>query len=401
MLTSVQIALIKSSVPAIEAHGLEITKLMYSRMLADHPELLNIFNLSHQAAGTQQKALAGALALYAQNIDNLGALSGAVKAIAERHATLCVKPEHYQIVGKCLLAAVEKVLGGAASPDLLAAWAAAYQQLADVLIAAEAGIYKEKAEAEGGWSGWRTFDCVNRVEECPGVVSFYFLPADGGQIPAYKAGQYVSLRVYVPGLQVLQPRQYTLSQAKGSGMLRITVKAIRAKGADPAGIVSNQLVNTLKVGNQVELTAPTGTFTIENVKDEHPLVLIAAGIGITPMVAMLEELSVENPLRPVHFLYSTQNKASYPLRATVDGVMKGFPKGAKAIFFTQPGPDDHLGQDFDASGRITPANIRNFCQDPDADFYICGPASFMKDITEALKQIGVIEPRIHTESFGA
>lgn len=401
MLTSSQIALIKSSAPAIKAHGLEITTLMYSRMLAEHPELCNLFNLSHQAAGTQQKTLAQALAAYAAHIDALENLSGAVRFIAERHAALCVKPEHYQIVGKCLLAAAEKVLGDAATPELIAAWAAAYQQLADILIAAEAGIYKEKAQMEGGWSGWRTFDCVNRVEECPGVVSFYFMPADGGQVPDYKAGEYVTLRVYVPGFQVLQPRQYTLSQAKGSGMLRITVKAIRAKDGAPAGVVSNQLVNTLKVGNQVELTAPTGTFVIDDVKDDHPLVLIAAGIGITPMVAMLEELSTENPLRSVHFLYSTQNKAAYPLRDTVDAVMKGLPRGAKAVFFTKPGPDDHLGQDFDASGRITPASIRNFCQDPDADFYICGPASFMQDITAALRQIGVIEPRIHTESFGA
>ena len=401
MLTSSQIALIKSSAPAIKAHGLEITTLMYSRMLAEHPELCNLFNLSHQAAGTQQKTLAQALAAYAAHIDALENLSGAVRFIAERHAALCVKPEHYQIVGKCLLAAAEKVLGDAATPELIAAWAAAYQQLADILIAAEAGIYKEKAQMEGGWSGWRTFDCVNRVEECPGVVSFYFMPADGGQVPDYKAGEYVTLRVYVPGLQVLQPRQYTLSQAKGSGMLRITVKAIRAKDGAPAGVVSNQLVNTLNVGNQVELTAPTGTFVIDDVKDDHPLVLIAAGIGITPMVAMLEELSTENPLRSVHFLYSTQNKAAYPLRDTVDAVMKGLPRGAKAVFFTKPGPDDHLGQDFDASGRITPASIRNFCQDPDADFYICGPASFMQDITAALRQIGVIEPRIHTESFGA
>lgn len=401
MLTSSQIALIKSSAPAIKAHGLEITTLMYSRMLAEHPELCNLFNLSHQAAGTQQKTLAQALAAYAAHIDALENLSGAVRFIAERHAALCVKPEHYQIVGKCLLAAAEKVLGDAATPELIAAWAAAYQQLADILIAAEAGIYKEKAQMEGGWSGWRTFDCVNRVEECPGVVSFYFMPADGGQVPDYKAGEYVTLRVYVPGLQVLQPRQYTLSQAKGSGMLRITVKAIRAKDGAPAGVVSNQLVNTLKVGNQVELTAPTGTFVIDDVKDDHPLVLIAAGIGITPMVAMLEELSTENPLRSVHFLYSTQNKTAYPLRDTVDAVMKGLPRGAKAVFFTKPGPDDHLGQDFDASGRITPASIRNFCQDPDADFYICGPASFMQDITAALRQIGVIEPRIHTESFGA
>ena len=117
MLTSSQIALIKSSAPAIKAHGLEITTLMYSRMLAEHPELCNLFNLSHQAAGTQQKPLAQALAAYAAHIDALENLSGAVRFIAERHAALCVKPEHYQIVGKCLLAAAEKVLDDAATPE--------------------------------------------------------------------------------------------------------------------------------------------------------------------------------------------------------------------------------------------------------------------------------------------
>lgn len=102
----------------------------------------------------------------------------------------------------------------------------------------------------------------------------------------------------------------------------------------------------------------------------------------------------------MHFLYTTQNLAHYPLKKEVDAAIKGMPNAAKGIFFTQPGQADHLGVDYDAAGRITPANIRNFCQDPDADFFICGPIGFMQDVSKALKDIGVIPARIHTEVFG-
>ena len=404
MLTSSQIALIKSSAPAIKAHGLEITTLMYSRMLAEHPELCNLFNLSHQAAGTQQKTLAQALAAYAAHIDALENLSGAVRFIAERHAALCVKPEHYQIVGKCLLAAAEKVLGDAATPELIAAWAAAYQQLADILIAAEAGIYKEKAQMEGGWSGWRTFDCVNRVEECPGVVSFYFMPADGGQVPDYKAGEYVTLRVYVPGLQVLQPRQYTLSQAKGSGMLRITVKAIRAKDGAPAGVVSNQLVNTLKVGNQVELTAPTGTFVIDDVKDDHPLVLIAAGIGITPLFAMLQSIASKTPKRPVIFVHTSRTKENFALRDAVKTQLAKLENAKAHLFLTAPKAAEAAcccNCTFEKhQGRPGAADILALNLPKDADVYVCGPTGFMASMKEAFLNAGIPAGNIHSEVFG-
>ena len=333
MLTPHQIELVKATVPVLQAHGVDLTKHFYARMLSKNPELRNVFNQAHQARGAQQQALAAAVLAYAQNIEHPENLLGAVK------------------------------------------------QIADILIKAEQDIYNQQTAAQGGWSGWRPFECVNRVQESEDVVSFYFRPTDGGPVPSYLPGQYTTVRVFSKAMQIAQPRQYTLSQAAGSGMLRISVKLVLGTQGVPDGLVSSILHNRVKVGDVVELSAPTGGFALEDAKSEHPLV-------------------VENPLRKVHFLYTTQNLAHYPLKKEVDAAIKGMPNAAKGIFFTQPGQADHLGVDYDAAGRITPANIRNFCQDPDADFFICGPIGFMQDVSKALKDIGVIPARIHTEVFG-
>ena len=400
MLTPHQIELVKATVPVLQAHGVDLTKHFYARMLSKNPELRNVFNQAHQARGAQQQALAAAVLAYAQNIEHPENLLGAVKQIAQRHCSLGIRAEQYQIVGHHLIESIKEVLGAAATPELIDAWTAAYGMLADILIKAEQDIYNQQTAAQGGWSGWRPFECVNRVQESEDVVSFYFRPTDGGPVPSYLPGQYTTVRVFSKAMQIAQPRQYTLSQAAGSGMLRISVKLVLGTQGAPDGLVSSILHNRVKVGDVVELSAPTGGFALEDAKSEHPLVLIAAGIGITPMVPMLETLAVENPMRKVHFLYTTQNLAHYPLKKEVDAAIKGMPNAAKGIFFTQPGQADHLGVDYDAAGRITPANIRNFCQDPDADFFICGPIGFMQDVSKALKDIGVIPARIHTEVFG-
>lgn len=366
MLTPHQIELVKATVPVLQAHGVDLTKHFYARMLSKNPELRNVFNQAHQARGAQQQALAAAVLAYAQNIEHPENLLGAVKQIAQRHCSLGIRAEQYQIVGHHLIESIKEVLGAAATPELIDAWTAAYGMLADILIKAEQDIYNQQTAAQGGWSGWRPFECVNRVQESEDVVSFYFRPTDGGPVPNYLPGQYTTVRVFSKAMQIAQPRQYTLSQAAGSGMLRISVKLVLGTQGAPDGLVSSILHNRVKVGDVVELSAPTGGFALEDAKSEHPLVLIAAGIGITPMVPMLETLAVENPLRKVHFLYTTQNLAHYPLKKEVDAAIKGMPNAAKGIFFTQPGQADHLGVDYDAAGRITPANIRNFCQDPDA-----------------------------------
>ena len=249
------------------------------------------------------------------------------------------------------------------------------------------------------WEGWKQFVCTNREHECDGTDSFYFLPADFSPCPEYQAGQYVCAQVD-SALHGKVSRPYTISQAPGSGMIRLTIKEAIGTDGVSEGIVSHIIHRTVKVGSTVELSAPAGGFVLDDFSAEHPLVLIAGGIGISAMLPMLEQLSTEAPLRRVHLLYVARNSANYPLRQEVKAAFAGLKNAAKGVFYTQPGEDDKIGVDYDAAGMITPDRMRSFCQDPDADFFICGPEGFTKDMAEALKSISIIEPRIHTNSFG-
>lgn len=400
MLTQSQLELIDATVPVLREHGVALTSHFYKRMLSGNPELKNIFNQAHQHKGEQQAALAGAVLAYAENIRNPERLAGAVRHIALKHTTIGIRSEHYAIVGRHLLASMKEVLGDACTPELLDAWGAAYNQLADILIEAEQKIYDEQTHSDGGWSGWRPMKVANRVQECRDVASFYLEPVDGGPLPEYEPGQFISVRTFVKSAGLMQPRQYSLSQISGSPYLRITVKRITDEEAGlPEGAVSNEIYNNLKIGDVIEASFPSGDFTID-VEADHPIVFIAAGIGITPMVSMLQTLATKNPLRRVHFIYTTRNGECFPLRKDVETALKGLPNSAKAVFFTRPLESDALGSDYDAVGRPTPENLRAFCQHPDADFYLCGPIPFMKDVAKGLRSVGVIAPRIHGEAFG-
>ena len=155
MLTPHQIELVKATVPVLQAHGVDLTKHFYARMLSKNPELRNVFNQAHQARGAQQQALAAAVLAYAQNIEHPENLLGAVKQIAQRHCSLGIRAEQYQIVGHHLIESIKEVLGAAATPELIDAWTAAYGMLADILIKAEQDIYNQQTAAQGGWSDRR------------------------------------------------------------------------------------------------------------------------------------------------------------------------------------------------------------------------------------------------------
>ena len=148
-----------------------------------------------------------------------------------------------------LLASISEVLGAAATEDVIGAWAQAYGQLADVLISLEGGLYKAASEQAGGWTGWRTFRVVRKQAESDEITSFELAPADGGQVPPFKPGQYVSVRVVVPELGHRQPRQYSLSDAPGKGHLRISVKREEGALEQPQGMVSNHLHQQLAEGD--------------------------------------------------------------------------------------------------------------------------------------------------------
>lgn len=402
MLTPRQIELIKATVPVLREHGVALTSHFYKRMLDGNPELKNVFNQAHQAQGHQQKALAAAVLAYAENIENPSVLLGAVKHIANKHCTIGIRAEHYPIVGKHLLASIKEVLGDAATDELIDAWAAAYGQLADLLISFESGIYKDQATEEGGWSGWRPFRVEKIVDESPTVKSFYLAPTDKGSVPSYKSGQYVSVRAFLPEIGLVQPRQYSLSRTAfgHADGLRISVKRHEATDNAPAGRMSNHLHNALKEGDVIDVSAPAGEFFLQ--QGTNPVVLVSAGIGITPLLAMLEDIAFNQPSRPVTFIHVTRNLKDFALSKDVRAAMDKLSNGKVVVFFTQPGEEEkNCGCPcVKATGRPTAADIAALNLPKNADAYVCGPAQFMTDMKAALVEAGIAADHVHSEFFG-
>jgi len=161
----------------LREHGVALTTHFYQRMFQHNPELLQIFNRSHNATGKQPMALAGSVLAYAENIDDPSVLAPVVNLIAHKHASLGIRAEHYPIVGKHLLASIQEVLGDAASPELIEAWAIAYQKLADIFIQAESQLYYDATNQEGGWSGWRPFKISRKVMKAQRSPHFIWCPA--------------------------------------------------------------------------------------------------------------------------------------------------------------------------------------------------------------------------------
>jgi len=393
-------ALVKGTAPVLKTHGVALTKHFYARMFKHNPELKQVFNQAHQAGGEQQHALAGAVTAYAEHIDDPSVLMPVVTRIVHKHVSLGIRPEHYQIVGKHLLASISEVLGEAATEELIAAWAAAYGQLADLLIAEEARLYAESAAKPGGWTGWRAFRVVGKQRESAEITSFYLAPADGGEVPAYRPGQYVSVRVFVPELGLMQPRQYSLSDAPGQDRLRISVKR-EAGGADtPAGRVSNALHDRLEEGGVLDVAPPQGDFYLRE-EGNAPVVLLSGGVGLTPMVSILNHLVGLNDERQIRFVHGCRNNSVHALRDHVNDIAAERANVRKAVFYEEVGHGDQPGRDYDYAGRVDLNAIRDEVIVPGADYYLCGPAGFMRAQREALTGLGVPEDRIHAEAFGS
>ncbi|WP_179401873.1 NO-inducible flavohemoprotein [Burkholderia guangdongensis] len=399
-MTTDQMARVKATAPVLAEHGATITKHFYQRMFNRHPELKNLFNQTHQATGSQQQTLARAVYAYAANIDNLGALGGAVTRIAHKHASLNIRPEHYPIVGDNLLASIVEVLGDAVDPATLEAWRVAYGQLAQILIGVEANLY-----AGAAWSGFRPFKVARKVRESDEITSFYLTPADGGAAPSFEPGQYVTVKRFVGELGVEQPRQYSLSDAPHGKWLRISVKR-EAGGAEavPAGKVSTLMHDGVEEGAIVEVTAPMGDFTLKR-DAQTPVVLISGGVGITPMVSIASTLiadgSQEGSPRDVRFVHACRSGAVHAFRDWLNDAARTHANVTRTVLYEEVGPNDRVGVDHDLEGRLTPARIEQYALVPDADYYICGPIAFMRAQRDALVALGVAPERVNTEIFGS
>ncbi|MBF6624730.1 MAG: NO-inducible flavohemoprotein [Pseudomonas stutzeri] len=386
MLCAEQRALIKATVPLLESGGEALTTHFYRLMLAEHPEVRPLFNQAHQASGDQPRALANGVLMYAKHIDQLEQLGGLVSKIVNKHVALQVLPEHYPIVGSCLLRAIREVLGSKiATDEVIAAWAVAYQQLADILIGTEEQIYSSAADAPGGWRGARTFRIARKVVESDEITSFYLQPEDDGPLLAHKPGQYIGLRLHIGGEEVR--RNYSLSAASNGREYRISVKR------EDGGLASNTL-HAMPEGENLELFAPAGDFILE--PSDKPLVLISGGVGITPTLAMLEEALQTS--RPVHFIHCARNAGAHAFRELVDGLAERHVQLKRFYCY-----DEHEGEHAqpDAVGLMTAERLDSWLpENRDLDAYFLGPKAFMVAIRRQLQGLGVPEHQLRHEFFG-
>lgn len=389
--------LVKATAPTLKEHGVTLTRHFYERMFRHNPELREVFNQGHQRAGSQQHALAMAVAAYAEHIDDPSVLLPVLERVSAKHVSLGIRPEHYAIVGRHLLASITEVLGDAATPALVDAWAAAYGQLADLLIGMEQKLYTDVATREGGWTGWRSFRVLRKRAESEEISSFELVPADGGPVPAYRPGQYLSVRLVVPELGYRQPRQYSLSDAPGRDRLRISVKRESGNTDRPAGMVSNRLHAHVQEGDLIEVAPPSGDFYLHEDRDT-PVVLVSAGVGITPMLSMLEQLGASATKRPVRFLHAARHAGAQAFAGRIRELVAGLPD-AQAWFVHEQAAPDATGHD--AIGVLDLEALEQSDLLPSgADYYVCGPHGFMRAQIGALRRRGIGEERIHAEAFG-
>ncbi len=306
MLSRQAAPIVRDTLPAVGASLGAITELFYTRMFEERPELLRtLFNRANQANGAQREALAGAVAAFATTlVEHPGERPDAILGrIANKHASLGITSDQYTLVGRHLLGAVKEVLGDAVTPAVAAAWDEVYWLMANALIAMEARLYAGAGVDDG--VVWRDMEIADRTEESADTASFELRRPDGLPTEPFLPGQYVSVRVELPdGAQ--QIRQYSLSTSPGRKTWRITVKRERsADGRVPEGEVSSWLHAHARAGQLLQVSLPFGDLVLPD--GEGPLLLASAGIGITPMLSMLDHLAGVSPNRPVVVIHADRS----------------------------------------------------------------------------------------------
>ncbi len=384
--------IVKATAGVVAEHAEQITSVFYPDMFAAHPELMRVFNKANQAIGEQPKALAASVVAYAVNLIDPGApdFTPVMERIAHKHVSLGIGAQEYTIVGRHLLGAVKKVLGDAVTPEVGAAWDEVYWLFGTSLIAHEARLY-----AQGGTDPaqpWRRYRVVERIEETGDVFSLSLKPVEG-DLPAHRTGQYVAIAVDLPNGE-RQPRQYTISNGAGSDTFQVTIRRVRGIDGAPDGQVSGYLYENAHEGTELDVSLPCGDVVLD--ESDAPLVLVSAGIGVTPMAAVLEDLMIRQPRRQVMVLHADtahENQALYGrMRKRIE-----FLDNATSQVWYETGAETAPTLRPARSGRM---DLSDIPIPADSRVFMCGPLPFMRDVRASLLAKGLDSDNIGYEVFG-
>ena len=397
IMTNDQKSIITATVPVLRESGVVLTTHFYKRMFTHHPDLKNMFNMGNQQSGKQQTALANAVLAYAEHIANPTVLLPELNQIGHKHISLDIRPEHYPIVGNHLLASIQEVLGEAATPEILDAWEAAYDQLANLMIGIEGDMYKSQTAKPNGWTGWRPFKVRKKVAESAEITSFHLYPADGGKVVPHLPGQFISLKVFLPKLSLNQARQYSLSNSPNEDYYRISVKRETGQNLNTNGIISNHLHDFIEEADMVNLTSPTGNFVLTE-DLQAPIMLISGGVGLTPLMSMLHSLIENNHDHPITWLHACRDQKVHAFKQEMEDILKSKPNIRQHIFYDALSEADKEGGVVE--GPLNLNKLDTLSHESDTHYFICGPSGFIKKQYGDLMEKGIDKEVIFFEEFG-
>jgi ferredoxin-NADP reductase/MOSC domain-containing protein YiiM len=281
-------------------------------------------------------------------------------------------------------------------PALSPGWKASFQAMLDEPEAggaAEGNAGLTAVSPPPAWPGFRPLTVTAVERETDSIVSVQLADPGGAAVPAALPGQFLVLRLPVSQGQPPLLRSYSLSGPPGAATYRVSVKR------EPHGAGSQFIHSRVRAGDVLEAAAPRGTFTLR--PGQGPVLLISAGVGATPVLAMLHALAAARSGRDIWWLHGARNRAEEPFAAESRSLLATLAGGHRHVCYSHPGPDDVQGRDYQTTGRLSPAVLADLDLPRSADAYICGPAGFMADVSAALVGLGVDGSRVHTEIFGA
>lgn len=381
-LTPEQEEVIKATAGVVAQHLDQITATFYPILFSRYPEVKPMFNEAHQRDGAQARALAAGVLAYVGLRHDPQQARGALATAISKHVSLGVQPEHYPLVGDCLMSAIGEVLGDAVTPEVAGAWGALYYELAHFLIDIEAQQYDAFAELPGGWRGTREFRIKEKRPESSVITSFILEPVDGGQVGFHQPGQYIGVRVVVDGKPIY--RHYSLSDVSNGKTYRLSIKR------EPQGAISRHFHDNLEVGDTVDLLPPAGDLVLEG--GEEPLLLASGGVGQTPLLPMARHaLELE---RQVIYLHASQDAEQHAFREEIQELAKKYKDRLRVVTIHE------RGDTADHQGRVSKDLLAQLLPCKDTRCYFVGPQPFMSLVDKALEDLGIPREKRHYESFG-